>query len=483
VSPPKKSQKVTPHSLKGVAQRELAVELDKELQSADWGGELSPALLEYAAKDAQILLTLADVLLAKVVDAKLERVFEIERRALPAMVWMKNAGIPFDAEGWKVHLGPVRGRVQRLAEKLSELAPERPGGGTWNWRSPKQIERAFALAGINLRNTKKETVSRCDHPLADLLLEYKKASKLLSSFGSKLLGFVGEDGRIHPDWRQIGTQTGRMSCSRPNLQQLPPEVRRHVRAPEGRALVWADYSQAELRVLAAASGDPTLLEAFRASTDPYKATASNVFGVSEDAVTDEQRGVAKVLIFTFIFGGGASAVAGKLDITRDEGERLVGRYFSAHPQVRAFLRRTVQRLLDTGEARSLSGRTRRFGDVHAMSRKEVRKVARKAMNHPMQGSCADIQKLALALLYERRHDCPGALPILAMHDEIVVECDEERVDAAATWLRHAMQDGMAEVLALGAGGDHRIPVEVEVASGTSWGDGQPWIPPDAEDDE
>ena len=160
-----------------------------------------------------------------------------------------------------------------------------------------------------------------------------------------------------------------MSCSEPNVQQFPPEVRRCVRAPEGRALVWADYAQAEIRVLAAASGDPTLVEAFRAGRDPYKATAANVFDVSEDEVSDEQRGVAKVLIFSFIFGASASGIARKLDITEGEVGRLMSRYFAAHPRVKAFLRRTEQRVLDTGEARTLTGRIRRFEVVHAKSRK------------------------------------------------------------------------------------------------------------------
>lgn len=471
-------QKESPHSLKSVARRELGVELDKEHQGDDWGGALSPGMIRYAAMDAQILPPLTKSLTSKALEAGLERVSEIEHRALQAMVWMRNAGVPFDAEGWTEHLESVQVNVDRLEGELGELAPNRPGGGRWNWRSPQQVKEAFALVGINLPNAQEETISRCDHPLAKLLLEYKKVCKLLSTFGHKLLGFVSEDGRIHPDWSQIGTETGRMSCSKPNVQQLPTEVRRYVRAPEGRALVWADYAQAEIRVLAAASGDPTLLEAFRAGRDPYEATAANVFDVPEDEVTGEQRGVAKVLVFSFIFGASASGIAAKLGITREEGEHLVERYFAAHPQVKAFLKTTVQDVPDTGQARSLSGRTRRFGDVHAMGRKEVRGVARKAMNHPMQSSCADGQKLALALLSERRDECPGAVPVIALHDEIVVECDEDQVDAVATWLRRAMQDGMADILALGTGGDHPIPVVVEVESGKTWGDGRPWSPPD-----
>jgi hypothetical protein len=122
------------------------------------------------------------------------------------------------------------------------------------------------------------------------------------------------------------------------------------------------------------------------------------------------------------------------------------------------------------------GRLRRFGNVHSLDRKEANAAAREAMNHPMQGSCADSLKLALALLYERRRECPGAFPLIALHDEIVVECDENAIDAAATWLEGAMNDGMAEVLDLGASGDRRVPVEVEVKTGKTWDNGQLWTP-------
>jgi len=472
----KKTPKTTQHSLKGVARRELGIELEMKHQSSDWSGELTPDMLEYAANDVFVLLPLAETLGAKVEDAGLAKVSEIEHRAILAMVWMKNAGVPFDVQRWEECLEKVKDDVHRLEEELAGFAPKRPGGESWNWRSHQQAKEAFALVGIKLPNTDKETLSSCDHPLAKLLLEYRKASKLVSHYGPKFLGFVSEDGRIHPDWYQIGTETGRMSCSEPNVQQLQQEVRRCVRAPEGRALVWADYAQAEIRVLAAASGDPTLVVALRAGRDPYKATAANVFDVPEDEVSDEQRGVAKVLIFSFIFGGSAFGIARKLDIAEREVGRLMSRYFAAHPRVKAFLSRTEQRVLDTGVARTLTGRIRRFEDVHAKNRKGRGEVVRQAMNHPMQGSCADGLKLGLVLLYERRHDCPGAFPIIALHDEIVVECNEEDAEAVATWLEQSMKDGMAEVLALGASEDHHIPVEVEVKSSKTWGYGLLWSP-------
>ncbi len=476
MSPQKKNPKAKPNSLEAVALRELGIKLNKEHQTDNWGGELSLGMIEYAAKDVQVLLPLAEIFESKIEDAGLVRTFKIEHRALPAMVWMKNAGVHFDPIAWEEYLKQVEHRIDGLKEKLAELAPDRPEGGGWNWNSPQQTKKAFALVGINLPNTKAETLSQYNHPLAKLLLEFRKASKMVSSFGPGLLGFVGENDRIYADWRQIGTETGRMSCSKPNLQQLPPEVRRHVRAPKGCVLVWADYSQAEIRILAAASDDPTLVEAFRAGKDPYKATAANMFGIPEEEVTEEQRSMAKVLNFSFIFGATPFGIARKLRISEHAARRLATRYFAAHPNVANFLKTTVQQALDTGEARTLTGRVRRFGDVSAKSDKEKRQVMREAMNLPMQGSCADGLKRAEAFLYERRHECPGAVLIIALHDELVVECDEKDVEAAAAWLEQAMIDGMAEVLALGASGDLRVPVEVEIKWGKTWDGSALWSP-------
>ncbi len=416
----------------------------------------------------------------EIADAGSARVVEIERRALPAVAWMQDAGVPFDATGWRDHLERVEDDVERLKRELRALAPGRPKGGEWNWNSPRQVKKAFELAGVKLPNTRQETLALLDHPLAKVLLEYRKASKTVGSFGSKFLEAVQGDGRIYASWCQTGTETGRMSCAGPNLQQLPPEVRLYVRAPEGRALVWADYRQAEVRVLAGASGDPTLVEAFRAGKDPYKATAATVFGVPEEEVTEEQRKAAKVLVFSLIFGADAHGIAKKLGVSAYQAGRIKERYFAAHPRVRAFLAATVQAVLDKGEARTLAGRVRRFGNVHAMNRREAGAAVREAMNLPMQGSCADGLKLAMALLYERRHECPGAFPIIALHDELVIECDGADAEAVASWLERAMEDGMAEVLALGAAGNGRVPVEVETKSGECWGLPSGFAPPASE---
>jgi len=465
----KKEPKKILHNLKEVVRRELEIELDKEHQKADWSDELTPEMVEYAAKDAQVLLPLAQLFESKVVDVGVERVVEIEHRALPAMVWMANAGIPFDAVGWEEHLKKIGEEIGGLKEELNVLVCERPRGEEWNWDSPQQTKEALSLVGLNLPNTGRKTLSRCNHPVADTLLKYRKASKMVSAFGPKLLRCMHSDGRIYASWRQIGAATGRMSCSKPNLQQIPNEtLRRYIRALEGRVVVAADYSQAELRILAKASGDPALVKAFVAGRDSYKATAAGMFGAPEGEVTPEQRSKAKGVNLSIIYGTTPQGLAEGLDINVQEARDLMNRYFKAHPIVKAYLDETVNDAMSTGAARTLTGRIRWFGDPKALRGAKRKAAKRRAMNFPMQGTCADGLKLALALLHERRYECPGAVPILALHDEIMVECDESDVEKVKAWLEKAMIDGMDEVVnAPEIKGPH-VPIEVDVKSGRTW---------------
>src|SRR5918993_403716 len=191
------SPKKVSHKLKDVAWRELGEELDKEQQQADWYKELTDEMLAYAAKDAEVLPPIHEKLGAKVEYADLKQVIEIEHRALPAIVWMANAGVPFDVEGWRTHLGQVEEEKNQLGLELSRLAPDHPEGEEWNWNSHQQIRKAFGLLGVDLPNTKEETLSRCDHRLARTLLGYRKTTKVLSTYGPSLLVKVEEDGRIY----------------------------------------------------------------------------------------------------------------------------------------------------------------------------------------------------------------------------------------------------------------------------------------------
>jgi DNA polymerase-1 len=320
---------------------------------------------------------------------------------------------------------------------------------------------------VKLSDTKGETLARSEHPLAKALLEYRKTSKLVGTYGPNLLEFV-EDGRIYGSWWQIGAGTGRMASSSPNLQNLPPEVRHYVKAPAGRVLVVADYSQIELRIATKIAGEERMLAAFANGEDIHKITARSLTGRKEE--TKQVRKLGKVVNFGLLYGmspGGLRTYARTsdgLEMTHAEAERYWREFFEIYPGLRAWHDREYRQLKKYGktETRTLTGR-RRTGVTKLTER----------LNSPVQGTGADGLKLSLALLYERRGECSGAVPILAVHDEVVVECPEEQAEEVKSWLVKAMVDGMEEVLNSGLDTDHpeRVPVKVKVEVVDRWGEG------------
>jgi DNA polymerase I len=322
--------------------------------------------------------------------------------------------------------------------------------------------KAFGLLDIKLPNTKEETLSRCDHPLAKVLLEYRKISKLFGTYGPSLLEWV-ENGRIYASWRQRGAGTGRMACSNPNLQNLPSEVRRYVRALDGRVLVIVDYSQIELRIAAKMSSDEMMLEAYRKGEDLHSITARNITG--RDDISKEDRKLAKAVNFGLLYGQGAEGLKNyarnsyKVEMSLVEAQQYRRRFFETYLGIKAWHERE-RREWQSGntQTRTLTGR-RRTGVLRFTER----------LNSPVQGTGADGLKIALALLWERRHEIPGAVPILAVHDEIVVECNEEDAQKAAAWLEEAMVEGMEEVLNVPKTEGPHMPIEVEVKIGKTWG--------------
>jgi DNA polymerase-1 len=448
------------HTLAQVAERELGEKLPKELQRSDWSGTLTPEQLEYAARDVLVLLPLLDALLKQVKATGQERVAEIERHCLPAMAWLAGAGVPFDRDAWQALTRQAADEAQALAQLLDEAAPPRDGylsrSGAWNWSSPEQVKAAFAAAGVTLDNTDDDALAGVAHPLAPLLREYRSADKLATTYGDKWLGNVSADGRVYAEWRQLGCITGRMSSSSPNMQNLPGDgrYRRCFRAPEGRVLVRADYSQIELRITARISGDPALLEAYRTGQDVHTLTARSMTGKQE--VTAAERKLAKPVNFGLIYGLSAKTLRRKAQaeyaVTLSEGdaERYKAAFFRTYAGVGRWHGR-IRRERAT-EVRTLAGR--RFAA-------EADGFYGAKANYAVQGTGGDGLKAALGLLWERRHQCPGAFPVLVVHDEIVVEADADQADAAAAWLRQAMVDGMAPLIA-------PVPVEVEVKVGRTW---------------
>jgi DNA polymerase-1 len=453
------------NSLEAVAERCLGMTLDKTHQKSVWSGELTPDMLNYAARDAVATRDVYLPLLRDIDVAGLRAIADLEHRCLPAVLWMSAAGVAFDQDAWMVLAEKAEQEAEALGKQLAKLAPPKPDGSPWNYNSPKQVTEMFTALGIVLDSTGEEALAAVAHPLADLLRRYRAAAKLAGTYGRAWLDFIGADGRIRCSWKQTGTKTGRMACGKPNLQNLPkdPAYRRCFVAPPGRLLIRADYSQIELRIAAKVAGEQGMIDAFRKGADLHTLTARQLTG--REDVTPQERGLAKPVNFGLIYGLGAAALARKakaeygIDLDKEQAEQYRSAWFAAWPGIRRWhdeLKRQRWRQMlgkQPAETRTLTGR-------RTMVTRDLWHGAR--ANFIVQGTGGDGIKAALALLWERRGDCPHAVPVLAVHDEIVVECDEDKAGQAEAWLKAAMIDAMQPLI-------DPVPCAVEVRIGKTWG--------------
>lgn len=445
----------TRHTLKDIAARHLDRTLDKELQNADWTRPLTPEMLRYAADDAELPRLIWEKLTAEITAANLTETLTTELNALPCVAWTSLHGVGLDRTAWESLAVDSTAEAERLGDELDAIAPNSATlTSTTNWNSPEQVRHAFCSVGIQVDSTDDDALAAIDHHLAAALREYRSASKLAGTYGRDWLKHSGPDDRVFATWKQIGAgASGRMSCKGPNLQNLPrdPRYRRCFVAPGGRTLVKADYSQIELRIAAKITGDTRMLDAYRKSDDLHTLTARALLGKAE--ITKSDRQLAKAVNFGLLYGQSAegllryAAANYGVKLTSAEAARHRETFFRTYSGLRAWHRSIANDPCDT---RTLTGRRRR----------DVRRFTEK-LNTPVQGSGADGLKRALALLWERRTDCPGAFPVLLVHDEIVVECDAGRAEETADWVREAMRDGMAPLI-------DPVPVEVEVTTGRTW---------------
>jgi DNA polymerase-1 len=330
-------------------------------------------------------------------------------------------------------------------------------GSGWKWDSPQHVAEALKAVECDVADTDDNTLAALDHPLAALLRDYRAAKKRAGTYGPGWLKGSYAGGRVYAGWRQLGADSGRMACAAPNLQNLPRDARyrRCFVAPPGRVLVKADYSQIELRLAAKIANEPAMIDAYARGKDLHTLTARRLLGKNEVSKADRQ--LAKALNFGLLYGMGARGfrVYARshygVELTEAQARQYRDAFFAAYPGLRRW-HRAVGRSGDGPVAtRTLTGR-RRLGVVRFNDK----------LNCPVQGSGADGLKRALGLLWERRGECPGAVPVLAVHDEVVVECAADQADAAAAWLKRAMLDGMAPLA-------DPVPVTVEVAVARTWG--------------
>ena len=430
----------------------------------------------YSAEDSDVTLRLHHALWPRLQEQpSLEKVFTgIEMPLVPVLARMEQRGVLVDITALRRQSNELGKRMHALQTDMQRIA-----GREFNVDSPKQLQAllfdelglpALVKTPTGQPSTNEEALEAiaAQHELPRMILDYRQIAKLRSTYTDKLPEMVNpRTGRVHTCYHQAAVATGRLSSTDPNLQNIPvrSEEGRRIReafiAPEGWRVLAADYSQIELRIMAHMSGDPGLTNAFRHDQDVHRATAAEVFDVAPDAVTPEQRRVAKMINFGLMYGMSAHGLAQRLGIPRAEAAEYVQRYFERYPGVKAYMDSTRARAKSEGHVETLFGRRLYLEYIHSRNAAQRAGAERAAINAPMQGTAADIIKRAMAAidswLLERGDDTHM---LMQVHDELVFEVREDALDAVRDGVRIRMQ-GAAEL---------DVPLLVDIGSGGSWGE-------------
>lgn len=462
------------HGLKAMAQHwlEKRMETFEELTAAGSVVDLPPErVAEYCCADSSAALELEVFLLGKLrEDGRLLDVYRnVELPLVSVLADMEERGVGLDTTA-------LAGTGAELRERLSELSTlgNEHAGRPVNLASPGQVsEVLFNEMGLqSARKTPKGGLSSSmgvllslegSHPFVGTVIEFRELSKLLNTYVESLPRFINpETGLLHTSFNQAVTSTGRLSSADPNLQNIPirsvrgKRVRRcFIPAGRGNIFISADYSQIELRVLAHLSGEGALREAYGKGLDIHAATARAVFG----DVTPETRRKAKEVNFSIIYGISPYGLSGRLGVSRGEAAGIINRYFETYPEVDSFYRNTVDRAEHLGETRTILGRRRRFPELAGARGQNRRHIERMVVNTTVQGSAADIVKLAMLGVHRRLSaDLPQAHLVLSVHDELLVECPPALAEAGERVLREEME-----------GAFHlEVPLSVETGKGVDW---------------
>jgi DNA polymerase-1 len=455
-------------SLAELAHHYLLEELPKEEQKSDWSGVLRPEQLQYAARDAEILLKLRDAMTPLIWENSLQEVAQLEFACVRAVAQMEYHGIYLNLDMWNALLKKTDAELSAAQEALyvytgrpmvqMSLLDEGLSLGQ-NLDSNKQIMSILHSNGIDVTDTTHHSlIPYINHPLVSALLEYRRTSKALSTFLIPLPDMVhARTGRLHPHYGQNGAWSGRMSSGGPNIQQIPRDAafRACFTAPPGRKLVIADYSQIELRVAAEIAQDERMIAAYRANEDLHRLTASLISGKAISEITKQERQAAKAVNFGLIFAMGARGLQAYaqdiygVEMTLEEAIQFRDRFFAAYAGIATWHKQL--RNHPPRETRTLAGRKHIYVESSGLSG---------LTNTPVQGSAADIVKQALGLLVDAL-DSTDAFIVAMVHDEILIEANNENAEDIAALLKQTMETAGAHYL-------KSVPTVAEVQVADSW---------------
>jgi DNA polymerase-1 len=472
-------------SLRAIAKKYLGLTLDKTIRetftdpkSLAGLGHFNEEQLTYAARDAQIMHEIFAKQLKKLQEHELMEVAKLEFSLTPVVADMELHGVLIDTKKWREHIANMQTERDRINQEIQQdLKPlsrhiQVDLFGTEddvvNLDSPSQLLDAFRKLGVGVTSTGEAVLKTIDHPLAKKILDYRGYEKLISAFGESLLVKISSvTGRLHPDFLQLGADTGRFACSNPNLQQIPQDAtfRNCFIASPGYKMITADYSQIELRIMAEFSQDPTFLKAFAEDADLHTMTATNMFKVSVDQIDKRMRTAAKTINFGLMYGRGPGSIALQIGSTVDEAKELLDIYFKSYTGVKKWLDKAGQDALKLGYAKTILGRRRWFElppKDHPDYLKLAGSIERQGKNMPIQGTNADITKYALIYISQRfKKEGWDAHLTHTVHDEIVAEAPTEIAETAALAVEEEMVRAANKLLGT-------VSVKVDVHTADYW---------------
>ena len=431
------------------------------------------AFAEYAGSIAYVCFAAQEKLEERLLTEGMKYLFEeIEMPLSRVLYEMEKEGIAVRRDELQSYGDALTGRIRELEQSIHEKA-----GCEFNINSPKQLgEVLFEKMGLKGGKKTKTGYSTAadileklapDHPIVEEILEYRGLTKLKSTYADGLADYIGEDGRIHTSFNQTITATGRISSTEPNLQNIPmrTELGRLIRKvfvpKDGYVFTDADYSQIELRVLAHISGDEQLIEAYRSDADIHRITASKVFHTPFEEVTDLQRRNAKAVNFGIVYGISSFGLSQDLSITRKEASEYIEQYFATYPKVKEFLDGQVEKAKETGYVTTIYGRKRPIPELKSSNFMQRSFGERVAMNSPIQGTAADIMKIAMIHVWEElRERKLSSRLILQIHDELLIETKREEAEEVARLLEEEMKKA-AKL---------EVSLEADVHTGENWYD-------------
>lgn len=472
-------------SLKSLADKYLGIKLDKTIRET-FADPNNPALrgkftkeqLDYAARDAIILHEIFKQQTKLLQKEGLVETAKLEFAVVPVVAEMELRGSLIDQDKWRAHIAEliekrniIRTDIQNDLRHLSDYSQVDLFGNvndSINLDSPLQVLEAFKKLGIDLQNTSEATLTKTDHPLAKKLLEYRGFEKMITSFGESILEKIHPlDKRLHPDFLQLGADTGRFACNNPNLQQIPAEsgFRSCFIASPGYKLITADYSQIELRIMAEVSEDPAFLEAFNSDVDLHSLTASQMFRIPIEEVDKDKRFQAKSINFGLMYGRGPTSLGLQIGLSVEDSRKLLDVYFSTYKKVKRWLDNVGHDAVRYGYVRTLGGRKRWFimpDKADPEYQRLIGSVERQGKNTPIQGTSADITKYALVYIADEiKKQKLDAHLIHTVHDEIVTEARADIADSVAKMVEEKMIEAGRKLVKL-------VPIKVDVKVADCW---------------